>query len=56
MHFMIAGEKVAMYEGDFIEINNRLPHSVKYAGDRPRLNAIIDFMEVPPEYLLRKFF
>jgi len=49
MHFMIAGGKVAMYEGDFIEINNRLPHSVKYAGDRPRLNAIIDFMEVPPE-------
>jgi|TARA_B100000900_G_scaffold325591_1_gene285452 hypothetical protein len=49
MHFMIAGDKVEMYEGDFIEINNRLPHSVKYTGDRPRLNGIIDYMEVPAE-------
>ena len=49
MHFMIAGQKVDMYEGDAIEINNRLPHSVAYTGEIPRINGIIDYMEVPPQ-------
>ena len=48
MHFMIAGHRVEMYAGDAIEINNRLPHSVAYTGEIPRINGIIDYMEVPP--------
>lgn len=42
--FMIAGQKIKMNSGDIIEINNRLPHSVQYFGNTPRINAIIDFL------------
>lgn len=44
MDFLIAGNKIPMYEGDLIEINNRMPHSVVYRGETPRYNLIIDFM------------
>lgn len=44
MDFLIAGNKIAMNEGDLIEINNRMPHSVVYRGETPRYNLIIDFM------------
>jgi hypothetical protein len=51
MDFFIAGEKVPMKTGDFVEINNRLPHSVKYWGDKPRYNMIIDFLpDLDPQY------
>jgi len=45
MDFYISGSKILMKQGDFIEINNRMPHSVIYNGDVPRYNLIIDFME-----------
>lgn len=46
MNFLISGEKIPMNEGDFIEINNRMPHSVSYDGDIPRYNLIMDFLDV----------
>lgn len=45
MDFYISGSKIPMKQGDFIEINNRMPHSVVYSGDTVRYNLIIDFME-----------
>jgi hypothetical protein len=46
MDFFISGEKIRMRQGDFIEINNRMPHAVDYEGEVPRYNLIIDFMEM----------
>jgi len=45
MDFYISGSKIPMKQGDFVEINNRMPHSVIYNGETPRYNLIIDFME-----------
>ena len=43
MDFLISGNKIEMNKDAIIEINNRLPHSVKYYGKTPRYNAILDF-------------
>jgi len=45
MDFVIAGEKIEMEKGDVIEINNRLPHSVKYTGKGYRYNFVIDLFK-----------
>jgi hypothetical protein len=47
MDFMIAGEKIDMKTGDVVEINNRLPHCVKYSGKEHRYNFIVDLFKVP---------
>lgn len=46
MDFMISGDKIPMKKGDFVEINNRMPHAVAYRGDVPRFNFIVDFLPV----------
>lgn len=48
VHFEVADLTFNMLEGEMVEINNRLPHSVKNGGKTDRVHLILDWV-VPGE-------
>ena len=43
MNFIIKDQRIDMGQGDVIEINNQMVHSLTYTGSKPRYNLIADF-------------
>ena len=55
VEYKIGGKKFTMRRGRVYDFNNRLRHSVRHRGKRPRVNLFIDYypdpgLYVPPAY------
>ncbi len=55
VEYKIGGKKLVMRHGRVYDFNNRLRHSVRHRGKRPRVNLFIDYyanpgIYVPPAY------
>lgn len=55
VEYKIGGKKLVMKAGRVYDFNNRVRHSVRHKGKRPRVNLFIDYYDnpgayVPPQY------